>query len=255
MRRLQFLLRCLAGAAVVIALMLLAWQCIDIYMDGNAPDNLDPNGVYIVSVYRMADVAERLHAIALPLVICVAVVIVSIVLHLVFPVEDKKHPPITSDNRLRLMRARISQLPADAVAEERRRRVILAISAVLIALCGAVCLVYLLNQENFTSCDMERVMGEMMLHVSPWVVAAFMFGAVASMLCKASVQRELQLLKGVPADKKPAAPVPQKTHIVWIRAGILAIAILFIVLGAMNGGLRDVLVKAINICTECIGLG
>ncbi|MFR0735032.1 MAG: CD1871A family CXXC motif-containing protein [Oscillospiraceae bacterium] len=23
----------------------------------------------------------------------------------------------------------------------------------------------------------------------------------------------------------------------------------------MNGGLRDVLVKAVNICTECIGLG
>ena len=32
-------------------------------------------------------------------------------------------------------------------------------------------------------------------------------------------------------------------------------AIVFIVLGVMNGGLRYVLVKAINICTECIGLG
>ena len=31
--------------------------------------------------------------------------------------------------------------------------------------------------------------------------------------------------------------------------------IVFIVLGVMNGGLRDVLVKAVNICTECIGLG
>ncbi|MBS5668154.1 MAG: thioredoxin [Firmicutes bacterium] len=40
-----------------------------------------------------------------------------------------------------------------------------------------------------------------------------------------------------------------------LRAGLYGVAILFIVLGVMNGGLRDVLVKAINICTECIGLG
>lgn len=39
------------------------------------------------------------------------------------------------------------------------------------------------------------------------------------------------------------------------RLTILSIGILFIILGVVNGGSRDVLVKAINICTECIGLG
>ncbi len=34
----------------------------------------------------------------------------------------------------------------------------------------------------------------------------------------------------------------------------ILIAVL-IIAGAANGGLRDVLIKAINICTECIGLG
>lgn len=34
-----------------------------------------------------------------------------------------------------------------------------------------------------------------------------------------------------------------------------ALALLFIILGVMDGGARDVLIKAINICTECIGLG
>lgn len=38
-----------------------------------------------------------------------------------------------------------------------------------------------------------------------------------------------------------------------IVIGILAI--LFIMLGVMNGGWYDVFVKAIKICTECIGLG
>ena len=39
------------------------------------------------------------------------------------------------------------------------------------------------------------------------------------------------------------------------RIAILCLGVLFIILGVMNGGSRDVLVKAINICTECIGLG
>ena len=36
---------------------------------------------------------------------------------------------------------------------------------------------------------------------------------------------------------------------------IFCAATAFILLGIMNGGAFDVLVKAINICTECIGLG
>lgn len=39
------------------------------------------------------------------------------------------------------------------------------------------------------------------------------------------------------------------------RITVLCLGVLFIILGVMNGGARDVLVKAINICTECIGLG
>ncbi len=40
-----------------------------------------------------------------------------------------------------------------------------------------------------------------------------------------------------------------------VRSVLLVVALVFILLGVINGGLRDVLVKAINICTECIGLG
>ena len=40
-----------------------------------------------------------------------------------------------------------------------------------------------------------------------------------------------------------------------IRIILLLIAVGLISWGVLNGGLYDVLVKAINICTECIGLG
>ena len=42
---------------------------------------------------------------------------------------------------------------------------------------------------------------------------------------------------------------------VLIRRVLLAAAICFVVMGIFNGSMRDVLVKAIKICTECVGLG
>ena len=40
-----------------------------------------------------------------------------------------------------------------------------------------------------------------------------------------------------------------------LRTALYAVALALIIAGVMNGGMRDVLIKAINICTECIGLG
>lgn len=41
--------------------------------------------------------------------------------------------------------------------------------------------------------------------------------------------------------------------IIW--AVLVAAAIVLIVFGVINGGARDVLAKAVKICSECIGLG
>ena len=47
-----------------------------------------------------------------------------------------------------------------------------------------------------------------------------------------------------------------ETASLWVVRGcIFIIAVTFIVVGVLNGGMADVLGKAIRICTECIGLG
>ena len=43
--------------------------------------------------------------------------------------------------------------------------------------------------------------------------------------------------------------------ILGVRIALVGCAVLFIILGVTNGGMSDVLNKAIKICTECIGLG
>ena len=40
-----------------------------------------------------------------------------------------------------------------------------------------------------------------------------------------------------------------------VRAVVLALAAALIIAGCFDGSIRDVLVKAVNICSECIGLG
>ena len=65
-------------------------------------------------------------------------------------------------------------------------------------------------------------------------------------------------------EKKPSIEksVDEKRYIknenifIWIvRAIIFVVAVTFIILGVFNNGMKEVFVKAINICTECIGLG
>ncbi len=72
----------------------------------------------------------------------------------------------------------------------------------------------------------------------------------------------------VPVGGKPSADASNKTirkdhggrrrssAVLWsVRGVILAVGIVFVILGVLNGGMADVLGKAVRICTECIGLG
>lgn len=63
-----------------------------------------------------------------------------------------------------------------------------------------------------------------------------------------------------PSASKAAAPLyntsPETARRrILIRRVLLVAAVIFVVLGVQNGSMKDVLVKAIRICTECVGLG
>ena len=58
------------------------------------------------------------------------------------------------------------------------------------------------------------------------------------------------------AKVKAARPAAQPKAVrPLVQLCLFMLALVFILLGVLNGGWYDVLVKAINICTECIGLG
>jgi len=45
------------------------------------------------------------------------------------------------------------------------------------------------------------------------------------------------------------------TRVRLLRVTLLVLSIAAIVLGAMNGEVRTVVTKAINVCLQCIGIG
>ena len=93
--------------------------------------------------------------------------------------------------------------------------------------------------------------GERFRVIAP-VLYAFLVSAAAGIVLRACSAEERtiaaprQIMKGQPDD--PAA-------VRAARVAIAVAAVILIILGVTNGGMRDVLVKAQKICMECIGLG
>lgn len=104
-------------------------------------------------------------------------------------------------------------------------------------LCALWMLFYLANTGNFASRELEMTVGKMLVNILP--------AALVMPVCAFFMQKD-------------ASPKPQKTNrkqLLAVRIAVAAIALALIAAGIINGGTRDVFVKAINICTECIGLG
>ncbi len=242
----------LLTALTVLLAALLIWQCVDIYRLGVSPENLTETGVRKADIYTRALVGERLGRVAWAFALWLAALVAALW------ERWRRHSPKAvltppTENRLRLIRAR--RVPTEAVKREKafRTRVYWVCGAVC-CLCAVLAGVYLLDLRNFTSWDLETVMGAMLLHVGPWVLIAFAALMVTAQVREKSCLRELALLKDAPSQT-PAQAEEKPSRAGIVRIALFAAAALLLVWGVCNGGMRDVLVKAINICTECVGLG
>lgn len=240
--------------ATVLILVLLAWQCLSIFLAGNSPSNLDANGVHLTPVFSAQIVSAHLRPL-LPLLAVYVLLVLGGLIAQAAGGSEGVPASLSAENRLRLVKARVAVLPTAAEGLERQRRSICFAAAAAVLVCAVPCLVYLLNGENFRSWDLELVMGQMLLHVAPWATAAFTIVIVSSFACARSAEREIAVLRDHMEPGRPGSPAARRWPVGILRLVLYAAAAVFIMLGVMNGGLRDVLVKAINICTECIGLG
>lgn len=144
-----------------------------------------------------------------------------------------------------------------AVAKEQKFRKKQSIILLILSVIGlAFFLVYALLISGEKGLTINTYMIRCMFVLLPCLAVPFCFGIFASVSGRKSLDRQWELVKKCPAAKEAKhleAAKENKRRILFVI--LVGAAVALIVIGRTSGGAADVLTKAINICTECIGLG
>lgn len=244
----------LLAAATLLLAALLIWQCIDIYAEGTCASNLTSAGARIHDIFSPEIVHRRFSRLSWALGLWLAALVAAMIERIVKPLDGKAATAMPPQCRLKVLKAR-REMTEPMRREERARRIAFGIAWAFCALCALGGGAYLVNRDHFSSRDLEPVMAQMLSHVAPWVIAAFAAQIAAAQYAHKCLLRELEAAKSAPKRAALARSAPKSAPVTPIQIALGLAALALIALGVLNGGMWDVLVKAINICTECVGLG
>lgn len=248
---------CLSAVTIIAGLCFIA-ACCNIYYTGIAND--------LPQIYTRAIVEENFSKIAIPVYLCLALVIGSFILHLALPMEKKKLVP---EKNLLLILSRLqaktdlgsceSDLQERIVAQQKNRKFLCILCAILLVIGSAGFLVYACDGGRWGGNSTPTMISAMYMMIGALAIP-LAFTIYAAYFCRGSLQTEIELMKQAslqaPKKAEKAEPKTQNRFLMpGIQTVILVVGVLLVVLGACNGGTVDILSKAVAICTECVGLG
>ncbi len=219
--------------------------------------------------YTRERVGEYLKAIIVPLSLTVAAGIYGGIFSIFLGVSKKRNAGGVNYSLGRRVLARVFVMDRDRAACERvqkerdKRRLIYVITAASASFLLALSLLLAILIPEHTVEGFNSHVFSAILIITPATLISIAGIYVSLLLCSISemneyliMKEELKLDRGAKDVIKSAEASFKKTRTLFgIRACVLAVAVIFIVLGVMNGGAYDVYAKAVAICTECIGLG
>ncbi len=262
MKKLRYIFGLFFSAWTVVVGVLMIVQTWSIY--NSAP----------VAPFSRASIAKHFHQIAVPVWIWVAALAVHIVWALSIPAEQEKTVAIVDAN-IPLKRV-VKQLQSATPEMQKQRRFRFTLQCICggvsLAVAG-VCLWLLLDKSYNAWLETPFLLkhsaaADRMLRVCFWSIAALAVLSVAAYLTERSMRKEIALAKAaIIAQVKqgiklsPVAKVSKPVEFWWqqpvniTRMALGVIGVTFVIWGICNGGMNETLQKAINICTQCIGLG
>lgn len=248
LRRLYGILLSIVLAAAGICLMV---ACYRIYTTGDG-------------VFSREIVAAHFAEIGLPVYLCLVMVILGFLLDIFLPGEKTKGS-IEKNYLLILQRLHAktdldqcaSDLRSAVLKEQKARKCHKIVSIVLLIIGSILFLSYGLNGNNFHQREITPSLIRAMYLLIPCMSVPFGYAVFTAYYSRTSIRREIDLLKQAGSNRAPAPAEetkPRKSaH--SVRWAVLAVAVVILIYGYFSGGTADVLTKAINICTECVGLG
>lgn len=252
-KRIRLIYGAVLGGSIVIAGICLMAACLGIYDGGNG-------------AFSREAVAEAFSPIALPVYLCLTLTVLGFPLNWLLRDADKKIP-FRKQNTMILKRLHEKtaleecdpQLQEAVAAEARSRRIRRGICWGMLILSIAVFLVYVLTGDRFLLPDITSSMVRAMAVLLPCLAVTFGYSVYAVYRNEKSMEAEIRLMKqaSASAPKEPGSTPEAETkmNLNTLRAAIVLTALAVLLFGYFTGGTMDVLTKAVNICTECIGLG
>lgn len=242
---------CVAVAA------LLAASALSIYRDGAARRALDP----LESIYTPEIAAGRFAPLAPLCFMSLGLLAAGLLLGVK---DERAEKPVRDAATARdLAVARVGR-PSEAMRRERAaQRRLTGLGWGALMLCMAPVALYLADAAHFPASDPEAMFHGLVRVFLPWAALGMGALAVTAALRERRILRETQAAAARLREEKAEGgtvaletPVPRKGRGAKIVRGLLlAAGVALIVAGILNGSARDVLYKAITICTECVGLG
>ena len=258
------------SALCILTAALLAASAIRIFIDGTAYQAAGHPTEWIYTREKAGAALFRL----LPLI---AASIAMTVIGAVKDIKDEEAEKPVPDAVLarNLVCARVAE-PSEAMSKERALQKKLQITGWIgFAVCMIPILIYVTNGAHFAETDpagLDKSLIALVSFIVPWTVLGLASLVITTVLQGMSMQRESEaatarikeekeegITKAPEAFKQDSrlyntAPETVRRRTI-VRRVLLIAAVCFIVMGVFNGSMKDVLVKAIRICTECVGLG
>ncbi len=243
-------LEIILSISIIIAGICLIIGCFSIYYSGAEHP------------YTPEIVAKTFKAISVPIYICLVLVVISFIGAIINADEKKKEFLKTSETQLLKILTDKRDLTSEPelfekiLKEHHIRKIHTTIWAVITAVSAACFLTYALNFTNFHRSEINASMIKAMYVLMPCLAVVFLASVLFYLLNQKSKKREIALLKTAPLKSIDSSL--EDTTVKKLRIIKLVLLVLFLglaILGFVLGGTADVLTKAVNICTECIGLG
>ena len=219
-------------------------------------------------VYSPEKVGSYLQWLSIPFGIYVAAIIFGAVFYTIYPQkvnEFAKARPV--DTVKRVHKFSLSEIENPEHRKILKRNKILRIclicfTSIIAIFCFVVTSLYLSNPENYIL-DSKVIERNAMTFVGilPYVLITAVWGLTTVFILDFTSKQDIIILKNekmFKLDKLYKQTIdPEVRNITTniVRIIVFLLAVTFIILGVFNGGVKDVFIKAINICTECIGLG
>ena len=217
--------------------------------------------------FSRESVGRYLIILSIPSFITIALAVGGFIFAYINKVKDDEFIPRTNLELLESFKSRFdfesfnAKTKYEVILLKNFRDFISVIAIIVSILCPVLILDYFLFIGDFSNVNLNKEILSALAFVIPLSIIGAAIHIPKIYIVESSAKKELILLKtsvkehGASAIDKKADTQKKIDAVAITRYAIVAVAMVLVIVGVMNGGMADVLGKAVRICTECIGLG